>query len=581
MERGVYMKNRFNIFIKVLTGFILVMAPLYILSLLIYDWGETSVKKTIEDSLQSQVNFYLTTLEEEIGKITKLQREFLSNEDLMRVAVAPDSLNDYELSRAIKRIWYQLNTLKGASIYVQKSSVYIPSIDNKISNLELTEVMSQEEFQGLYRKAAVARNPLFYWQNKLNLSETYPKNQYNNEQRTPMFVLGIELSKHELERYLQQMVSGHHGVALLQGEDWSITNATTELALGLSSQSSASNTDGSLSSQGQVVANKDGEKYITIMNRSQDLGITLSLFVPEEQALGQLILFRKYYRMITMVSLLIVTIYSYWIYRVLHKPLNQLVRAFNKVVQGNMTVALYYKGSDEFAYLYANFNKMVVQLKMLIQEVYEHKIRIQRSELKQLQSQINPHFLYNSFYILHRMAKMEDTEKVSLYTKYLGDYFQFVTRDSHDEITLEEEVNHSRAYVEIQNFRFGDRISVQIDPLPEHVISIMVPRLILQPLVENAYQYALEGKIRNGLLHIRFRTEQALLVIEVEDNGAGLGQEQLVQLNRRLYSDDDLNEVTALPNISRRLKLKYGPAAGLLIKRNPDEGITVEMTILL
>ncbi|GJM75129.1 hypothetical protein HMSSN036_73450 [Paenibacillus macerans] len=102
----------------------------------------------------------------------------------------------------------------------------------------------------------------------------------------------------------------------------------------------------------------------------------------------------------------------------------------------------------------------------------------QRAELKQLQSQINPHFLYNSFFILNTMAKTGDTERIEQFTTLLGEYFEFVTRNASDLVALEQEIHHARMYAEIQELRFSRRIQVRFDTLPDELRSIPVPRLI-------------------------------------------------------------------------------------------------------
>ena len=101
---------------------------------------------------------------------------------------------------------------------------------------------------------------------------------------------------------------------------------------------------------------------------------------------------------------------------------------------------------------------MVSKLNVLVKEVYEQKIRSQRAELKQLQSQVNPHFLYNSYFVLYRLAKIPDVDNVLRMARHLGEYFRFITRSRSDEVTLEEELKHTLAYIQIQMYRFDQRV---------------------------------------------------------------------------------------------------------------------------
>ena len=162
---------------------------------------------------------------------------------------------------------------------------------------------------------------------------------------------------------------------------------------------------------------------------------------------------------------------------------------------------------------------MVKELKTLIEQSYKQKILVQRAEMKQLQSQINPHFLYNSFFILNTMARTEDYENIEKFTEQLGRYFQFITRSAADEVPLEKEVEHARVYTEIQAMRYSNRIKAYFEELPEEFWGIVVPRLILQPIIENAFEHGLGMVKKNGILTVSFEKLQNGLHIIIENNG--------------------------------------------------------------
>jgi two-component system sensor histidine kinase YesM len=216
-----------------------------------------------------------------------------------------------------------------------------------------------------------------------------------------------------------------------------------------------------------------------------------------------------------------------------------------------------------------------------VHEVYEKNFRLQLSELRQLQSQINPHFLYNSFYIVYRMAKMGDHEQIMAFAKYLGDYFRFITRSDSDTVAFGQEVDHVRNYIEIQTVRFSKRISVRFDELPEPARQIPIPRLILQPIVENAYKYALEDKVMDGELRVSFKLTAGSVFLTVEDNGDSLDEESLNELRRQLNQGATPAETTGLVNISRRLELMYGDRSGIRVDRSELGGLLVRVEIPL
>jgi two-component system sensor histidine kinase YesM len=160
----------------------------------------------------------------------------------------------------------------------------------------------------------------------------------------------------------------------------------------------------------------------------------------------------------------------------------------------------------------------------------------------------------------------------------LGKYFEFITYNNDDMITLAEEMRHTKMYVEIQNYRFSERMTVEMEELPDNCRAIMVPKLILQPVVENAYKYALERKRRDGRLHIGVRSLNGLVEISVEDNGDQLSDEEIERLSAELERAGDGTESTGILNVHRRLTLTFGEGCGLKVSRGALGGFKATLT---
>ena len=148
-----------------------------------------------------------------------------------------------------------------------------------------------------------------------------------------------------------------------------------------------------------------------------------------------------------------------------HKPLSKLTDAFDEVEHGNFQVQIVQTGNDDFAYLYHAFNNMALKLSHLIERDYNQKLLLQKAEMKQLQAQINPHFLYNSFFMLQRMIRFEP-EEASQIANALASCFRYITKNSMDHVTLAEEYAHMKNYVYIQGLRFAGRIQIDLEELP-------------------------------------------------------------------------------------------------------------------
>lgn len=237
-----------------------------------------------------------------------------------------------------------------------------------------------------------------------------------------------------------------------------------------------------------------------------------------------------------------------------------------------MDIQIEHEQKDEFGYLYDRFNQMLRKLQTLIDQDFKQKLMMQKAELKQLQSQINPHFLYNSFFILNSLAKTGDTDRIELFTNMLGEYFRFITRNVEDNVLLSEEVRHARMYTEIQKLRFSRRIRVQFDDLPKEMERIRVPRLIIQPIIENAYEHSLEKMPDEGLLRVTFEVNQGEALITVEDNGGSIGDSEIEALSARLESIAESYEMTGMINIHRRISLTYGEGSGLFLSKSSELG---------
>jgi len=177
---------------------------------------------------------------------------------------------------------------------------------------------------------------------------------------------------------------------------------------------------------------------------------------------------------------------------------------------------------------------------------------------------------------------MEDNDKAVLFSKKLGEFFQYVTRNASDDILLGKEIEHARVYADIQAMRFVSRLQIEFEPFPDAVQRIAAPRLIIQPLIENAIEHGMRNKEQDGWIHIRCHATPSLITIEVEDNGEGLAQDERERL-MGIFDDQSQQDVetTALINIHRRLRIKYGTDSGLKLLAGASGGLLIQLHIAL
>lgn len=233
-----------------------------------------------------------------------------------------------------------------------------------------------------------------------------------------------------------------------------------------------------------------------------------------------------------------------------NKPYAKLLGAMNEVSRGNFDVRLDDKISSDFQYIYDGFNYMTSSVSGYIEENYRQKVMRTESKFKALQAQINPHFLYNCFANIRSFCKMGDIESVALMTENLSKLFLYITRNAAPIVPLCNEAENLQNYLQIQQMRFGDRVLVEVQELPEEFRDVPIPKLCLQPIAENAYKYAFADKDSGGIFRVGYAVSGNELSITLEDNG-DISDRQIAEIARSLT---DAAETSGIVNVSRRLQ---------------------------
>ena len=289
--------------------------------------------------------------------------------------------------------------------------------------------------------------------------------------------------------------------------------------------------------------------------------------------------YRNMYLLTSLLLFILIILFILASNRLIQHPLKMLVDAMNHVKENRYSHYIKYKNSTNFQGIFDTYNSMLDQMQYMIEEVYEKTILTQRAELRQLQTQIDPHFLYNSLYTQRRMIEMADYEGLKEFTQHLGDYFMFLHSGHNDSTELRTEVEHVRAYCAIQQIRFRRRICIEFGELPVEYACLKIPRLILQPIVENAFKYSLENKTEGGILRICFKPGIKQIEIVIEDNGA-IDIGDVTKIEGKISETVAPHRISALGNINKRLKLVFGENSGLSFRVSALGGLCVEIRIL-
>ena len=265
------------------------------------------------------------------------------------------------------------------------------------------------------------------------------------------------------------------------------------------------------------------------------------------------------------------------------KPIEALHRTMEAMEQGDLTVRTEPVGNNEITHLAYSFNRMAERIDYLIHQVYEFRLMKQESEIRALHAQINPHFLYNTLTLIDGVALQNGQKEIAEIVQILADIFRYSTSGD-DYATLEEELYQVRQYLTIQTLRSGGKFHYAIDA-DESVMQCVVPKLLLQPIVENAIKHGLDKKREQSFLSIHAVAEGTDGVrITVRDNGSGMDEAQIRLVREQLdtadmkdYWADEEESHIGIRNVHNRIRNSYGEAWGLTV--NSIDGIGSEVVL--
>lgn len=265
-------------------------------------------------------------------------------------------------------------------------------------------------------------------------------------------------------------------------------------------------------------------------------------------------------------------------------PISKIIEAMKGVGQGNFSVELPKTRNKDLVILSRSFQTMVNKINALMVNIIEKEKKQTDAEIKALQAQINPHFLYNTLDVIRGIALSYKLVPIVEMAKALADLFRYSVKKEKDIVSLSKELDSIRSYTTIQQHRFGDRFEIEYD-VEERLEDYQVLRLLLQPLVENAFSHGLERQRGPGKVRIFAYERDNTLVINVEDSGLGIAAEKRARLNQLLQETSSVSQSRpngmgiGLLNVQARIQLHFGKNYGITIFSEEKEGTTIEVRI--
>ena len=297
-------------------------------------------------------------------------------------------------------------------------------------------------------------------------------------------------------------------------------------------------------------------------------------------------IFDMIYLYITLISAILFALFLYWGYRWIYKPYKKNLKILQLFIHG------YTLHGDSEIIISPEVEGAMTKFKEMMNTNELISVSKKQAQFLALQNQINPHFLYNSLEGIRGEALMAGLDSVAEMTEALSTFFRYTISNVEHLVTLEDELTNIENYYIIQQYRFGKRLNLSIEIEPEEEAIVMqykLPKLTLQPIVENAVYHGIEMKIGKGTVRIKIETTPKRLIIIVADNGLGMEEDKLEELNRKL-NDSSFDYVKpeseekggiALINVNRRIQLIFGEEYGLNVYSRRNVGTDVEITLPL
>ena len=323
----------------------------------------------------------------------------------------------------------------------------------------------------------------------------------------------------------------------------------------------------------------NGQSFNLYVSTISNTGWKVAVFTNNSQIYS---VFYSFITIVAIVTFVLSIIYAWIIYMIVKQvtyPLYRLQSEMNKVRDLNYEEKkkVYRKGNKEIVQLEDTYNEMMKRIRDLAEKIVQEQENQRKSELKALQNQINPHFLYNTLDSIIYMIDKGENQKAEEMIVALSKFFRISISKGRTIIPLKDEIEHVRNYLLIQKIRFGEHFSYYIN-VDQDLYQYSCLKLILQPLVENAIEHGLNDDENDGRIDINVYQDEKNIIFEVKDNGYGISEERLKTIYQS-FKDDSIHEGVGLKNVYQRVKIYYGDSADLIINSIIDEGTIIRIII--
>jgi len=452
--------------------------------------------------------------------------------------------------------------------------------DTSFMAIQLDKGMLEEDY--IYKKAQEARGrgvwipthkDYFSYEKDSTMVVSFARKVLSLSEFKDWGLLIVNISENWLNDFYVNTQYGKPGYIFITDESGVIISHNNKDMLLNSMDSKITNMIVQNSEVSTVVKYED-ENYLLNTATSSYTGWKIVSLVPMAELYKKIDIIKSTIIAILIACIVIAVTLSVIISRSITLPVKKLVKLMSQVEKGDLEARIKIDSNDEMGMLSRSFNKMIARVKELINTLTEKERTLRISELKALQAQINPHFLYNSLDSIYWMTKTGEYDNIAKMTMALARLFRLSLNKGNEKTTVQNEIEHVNNYLTIQKIRYKDKFDYFID-VDREIYGYETVKLVLQPLVENSLIHGLEYKEGIGHIYIFGKKEKENIIFEVIDDGAGIDVEKV---EASLHEKRETSGY-ALKNVNERIKLLYGNEYGLKFYNLEKQGTKVEVRI--
>lgn len=568
----------FSIRTKLIIGFLAILLPLVlILSIVFYSYSAKIVLKQSLEQTREIVEQFSISLDNYMG-LMRNKMEILADsptiqEELNTHQDKEDIKNDsfYSRNKRIRRIMLQIYssvTMNDVEIYGINETNHYLSLWSKKYEIPDKDILFENANLSKGRSVLV---------NNINDADTIQMIKMVKDLQTykPIGYIRFGLKRNYIEKMAKNINFGSDGSVVIFDENLNKIS-------GIAHDSALSKLLKEKPSIGNFSYSEGKNEYTAVHIHSDSTGWTTVGVIPLRYINKDLAGIQYLTVIIIVLTIIIGVTVSVIIAQSLILPLENTVNALEKFSRGDFAVRLKENRCDEIGKLNRIFNKAIKEINELMQKVTQSEILNKEMEFKTLQSQMNPHFLYNTLDTINWLAFKEKQTEICNLVAAISSLIRASISNKKSIITIEQELDYVKNYIYIQHIRYKDRFDIIYD-IDESLLKQAVPKLIIQPIVENAIIHGIENSKNKNLLYISVKRENECIIIIVKDTGIGMTDEKVSELLKEpLNAEGDEQKAhtnLGLYAVHKRIQLMYGDLYGLTVQSQAGEGTTVTLHI--